>query len=211
MRTNKLLATLALLLPVMAHAGGWYAGFDVGSARSEAKIDEHFFLNDTTARDSDNSTGWRVRGGYQFGRFFAIEAAYFDVGTVDYQFDPDDCPAGAPGPCPFNVRTSMNGYVGTLRGILPFAGHWFVDARVGFGKMYVDADQIGGSSLGASTSNNLFHYGIGGGYGFNKNWEIVLDFSGYTPEDYGSTLSSTSGEYNLSKTEVISVGVSYHW
>lgn len=211
MRITKLLATLALVLPGMAHAGSWYAGLDVGSARSDAKIDEHLLFGNTTARATDTTTGWRVRGGYQFSRFFALEVAYVDFGEVEYHFDPDDCPFGAPGPCPFNVRTSINGLVGTVRGILPIGDHWFLDARLGYGKMSVDANEIGGAAIEASDNNGAFHYGIGGGYRFNEHWEVLLDYNEYNQEDLGSTLSGDSGSYNLGETSTTSLGVSYRW
>jgi hypothetical protein len=211
MRIAKLFATLALVLPVTAPAGNWYAGLDAGSATSDAKIDEYVFFGATTARASDTTTSWRVRGGFQFGRFFALEVAYVDFGEVDYHFDPDDCPNGAPGPCPFNVRTSINGLVGTLRGIVPIGDHWFLDARLGYGKMNVDVNEIGGAGLETSSDNDAFHYGIGGGYRFNEHWELLLDYSEYNQEDLGGTLSGDSGSYNLGETSVTSLGISYRW
>jgi len=208
---THLLATLALVLPVMAQAGSWYAGLDVGNATSDAKIDEHIFLGDTTARASDSAAGWRVRGGYQLGRFFALEVAYVDFGELEYHLDPDDCPNGAPGPCPFNVRTSISGFVGTLRGILPIGDHWFLDARLGYGQLRSDANQIGGAAIESSRDNGAFHYGIGGGYRFNEHWEILLDYSEYNQEDLGNTLSGASGSYNLGETSVTSLGFGYRW
>lgn len=210
MKTTKLLATLALMLPLMAHAGGWYAGLDVGSAESEAKINEYILIGDTTARASDTTTGWRVRGGYQFSRFFALELAYVDFGEVEYHFNPDDCPFGSAGPCPFNVRTSLNGFVGTLRGILPIGEHWLLDARLGYGVMNFDAHEIGGAGTSESSDNNAIHYGIGGGYRVNEHWEIMLDFSEYDQEDLGF-LGGNSGSYNLGETSVTSLGVGYRW
>ncbi|HEY5760721.1 MAG TPA: hypothetical protein VIU34_33070 [Steroidobacter sp.] len=68
MKVTKLFATLALVLPVMSHAGGWYAGLDVGSASCDAKVNEYGFFGETTARGNDTTTGWRLRGGYQFGK-----------------------------------------------------------------------------------------------------------------------------------------------
>ncbi len=210
MNKTQLLAPLALMLPVMAHAGGWYAGFDVGSAQTEAKIDEYAFLGATTARASDTKAGWRLRGGYQFGRFFALEVAYVDLGEVEYHFDPDDCPFGAPGPCPVDVRTSINGLVGTLRGIVPIGDHWFLDARLGYGTMNVDADEIGGAATNSSSDNDTYHYGIAGGYRFSEHWEILLDYSEYAQEDI-STLGGDFGSYNLGETSVTSLGISYRW
>ena len=46
--------------------------------------------------------------------------------------------------------------------------------------MKVDVDEIGGAATNASSDNDTFHYGIGGGYRFNEHWEILLDFSEYT-------------------------------
>ena len=60
MKITKLLATLALVLPVMSHAGGWYAGLDAGSATSDARVNEYVFLGDTAARGTDTSVGWRL-------------------------------------------------------------------------------------------------------------------------------------------------------
>lgn len=211
MRISKLLAALMLVLPAMAHAGGWYAGLDVGSASSDAKIDEFAVFGDTTARANDTTTGWRVRGGYQMGRFFALEVAYVDFGEAEYHFDPDDCPNGAPGPCPFNARSSINGFIGTVRGILPIGDRWFLNARLGYGNVNVEANQIGGAAIHASNDNEAFHYGIGGGYRFGEHWEILLDYSEYNQEDLGETLSGTSGAYNLGEISVTSLGIGYRW
>lgn len=211
MKMTKLMGTLALVLPVMSHAGTWYAGLDVGSAKADAKITEYGLFGATTDRGSDTATGWRLRGGYQFGRFFALEIAYVDLGEVDYHFDPDDCPFGAPGPCPFNVRSSTSGFVGTIRGILPIGDRWFLDARVGYGDMHVDANEIGGTGIKASRNNKSVHYGIGGGYRFNEHWEVVLDYSAYEQEDFGDSLSGDAGSYNLGETTVTSLGVGYRW
>src|SRR5882672_3442602 len=105
MRTIKLLtAALALILPAMAQAQGWYAGVDVGSAKSETKTDNYLFFGDATARANGDTTGFRVRAGYQFGRFFALDLSYVDFGQFESHFDPNDCPFGAPGPCPLDVR-----------------------------------------------------------------------------------------------------------
>jgi OmpA-OmpF porin, OOP family len=210
MRTTKLLATLALMLPAMAHAGTWYAGLDVGSGQSDAKINEYFTLGGATARDSDTSTVFRVRGGYQFGRFFALEVAYVDFGEVEYQFDPDDCPWGSPGPCPFSARSSINGFVGTLRGIWPIGDHWFFDARLGYGSMKTDTHVIGPTDISESRSNGTAHYGLASGYRFTDHWEVVLDFSEYAQDDM-SRLGGDSGTYNLGESSVTSVGISYRW
>src|SRR5690349_1558373 len=211
MKRIQLPATLALLLPVTSHAQGWYAGLDVGSARSDATIDEHLLIDDVTARSSDATTGFRLRGGYQFGRFFALEVAYVDFGELKSHFDPVDCPNGTAGPCPFDVRTSLSAIVGTLRGIVPIGDHWYLDARLGWGKMDVDVNEIGGDGLDSDDENPVFHYGIGGGYRFDEHWELALDYSEYNQGDFGLGLGGNFGIYDLGESSVTSLVCSYRW
>jgi len=212
MRTIKLLAaTLTLMLPALAQAQGWYAGLDVGSASSDAEIDEYVFLGDTTARGSGSTTGFRLHAGYQFGRFFALDLGYVDFGQFENHFDPDDCPFGAPGPCPFDVRTSINGVIGSLVGILPIGEHWLLDARLGYGNIKVETNEIAGAGLDGSNTNAGFHYGIAGGYRLDEHWEFRLDYSAYDQEDFGLTLGGDFGAYNLGETTMTSLGVTYRW
>ena|SRR6188768_3001845 len=216
MKRIHLLATLVLLMPLASRAQGtlqapgWYAGLDVGSVRSDAKINENV-LGPTTARSTDSTTGFRVRGGYQFWKWFALELAYVDFGEFKSHFEPDDCPSGSPSPCPLDVRTSMHGLIGTVRFIVPIRQHWFLDARLGWGKMDLSVNQAGGAGLDEDNENPLFQYGIGGGYRFNDHWEIAFDYSEYNQEDFLQSLDGDFGVYNLGESSVSSVGVAYHW
>lgn len=214
MKPTKLLAAILIAcLPFMqpAHAD-WYAGIDVGAARSDASIDEHFFFDDTTDRASGSTTGFRLRGGYQFGRFFALELAYVNFGQFENHFDPNDCPGGAPGPCAVDIRTSIDGIVGTLVGIVPIGEHWYFDARLGYGTIKIKARALGATEIDASSNNTAgAHYGIGAGYRFNDHWEVLLDYSEYDQLDFGLTLAGDFGVYDLGETSVTSFGVSYRW
>ena len=77
--------------------------------------------------------------------------------------------------------------------------------------MNVDANEIGGADTSASSDNDTFHYGIGGGYRFNEHWEVLLDYSEYAQDDLGEYAGGDSGSYNLGETSVTSLGVSYRW
>lgn len=209
MKQTKLLAAVALILPVMAHGQGFYVGVDVGDARSDSSIAESPIFAATTARSTSSTTGFRLRGGYQFGRFVAVEVAYVDFGDVESHFDPDDCPGASP--CPVTVRSSQSGLVGTVMGILPIGEHWYFDARVGWGKFEVDAKEIGGTGLEVNNEDPAFHYGIGAGYRFNENWGVLLDFTEYNQEDWSDTLEGDFGVYDLGETSVTSIGVSYRF
>jgi OOP family OmpA-OmpF porin len=211
MKRPKLLAAVALILPAMAHGQGWYVGLDVGEARSDSSIAESPIFAATTARSSVSTTGFRLRGGYQFGRFVAVEVAYVDFGDVESHFEPSDCANGAPGPCPLDVRSSQSGLIGTVVGVLPIGEHWYFNARVGWGKFEVDAHEVGGAGLEADSENPAFHYGIGGGYRFNENWGVLLDYSEYNQEDWSETLQGDFGAYDIGETSVTSLGVSYRF
>jgi opacity protein-like surface antigen len=212
MKAIKLLATMLVALPAMAQAqSGWYAGLDVGAARSDTEIDEYVLFGDTTARNSGSSTGMRLHGGYQFGRFFGLDVAYVDFGQFENHFDPDDCPFGAPGPCPFDVRTSISGFIFSLVGILPMGEHWFGDARLGVGELKVKTNEIGGENLDGNSSSATFQFGLGAGYRYNEHWSFRLDYSTYDQEDLGLTLSGAFGTYNVGQTTMTALGVNYRW
>jgi OOP family OmpA-OmpF porin len=85
-------AALAALASPLASADdtGWYSGVNVG--RSLAKIDDprisaslqrSGFVS-SSITDDDRATGFKLYGGYQFNRYFALEGGYFDLGKFGY-------------------------------------------------------------------------------------------------------------------------------
>lgn len=88
--TLALLASPLAQAQVQAQARGWYGGFGVGPSRSDiddARISGAVLGGGVTATttDKDNrDTGFKLYGGYQFDRFFALEGGYFDLGRFDY-------------------------------------------------------------------------------------------------------------------------------
>jgi OOP family OmpA-OmpF porin len=99
MKSTKLITALSLaMLATFAGPGvlaqgwdsGWYGGANVG--RSAATIDDaringsllgSGFVSSTIV-DDDRSTGYKIFGGYQLNRNFAVEAGYFDLGNFGY-------------------------------------------------------------------------------------------------------------------------------
>jgi OOP family OmpA-OmpF porin len=103
-RTFGMLATLAALtvtssLTAFADDAGWYAGFNAGQSR--AKIDDGRIVNGlvsagfttTSISNDDRHFGYKVFGGYEFNRYFALESGYFDLGR--FGFTADTIPAGS--------------------------------------------------------------------------------------------------------------------
>lgn len=78
----------ALGLGVAQAAGpGWYVGAGGGGARADATAAELDAAlaglgHATTSTMDRTDTGWKVFAGYRLGPFFAVEAAYVDLGKV---------------------------------------------------------------------------------------------------------------------------------
>ena len=106
MTSNQILRLLALAslgsliaAPSFAQEGGYYYG-GLSLGQSRAKIDEEritasllaagFSATNFTRNETD--TAYKLFGGYQFNRYFGIEAGYFDLGK--FGFSATTTPAG---------------------------------------------------------------------------------------------------------------------
>jgi OOP family OmpA-OmpF porin len=207
-------AALLACLPLVAGANpGWYAGIDVGKSKAKAEIKDFLIVRDASAKDTGSSTGFHLHGGYQFGRFFALELGVADLGDFEFSFDPDDCPIGAGGSCPFSVGTSMRGATLNMVGILPLGERWSLNARFGMSQMHVKSRQLGGGDLRESTNESGLHYGLGVGFKLDDHWHFQLTHSTIASMDFGFglNLAGEFGVYDLGDTTLTSIGVNYHW
>src|SRR3990172_3359533 len=92
-KTSVMLGVAALAAlaaqPVLAQQDkhGWYAGGSIG--RTGASIDDERIIRGlagqglvtTSIEDRDEDRGYKVFGGYQLHRNFAVEAGFFDLGS----------------------------------------------------------------------------------------------------------------------------------
>ena len=109
---------------------GSYIGANVGTTRAQFKNDS---INNTLAnqgftvnsRTEDNSsTGYKLFGGYQFNRNFALEGGYFDLGRFNYALN--TTPFGT-----FSGDTRVKGLNLDLVGMLPLSDQFTIFGRVG--------------------------------------------------------------------------------
>lgn len=89
--TLGLVALAVIVSPAaLADDSGWYVGGNYG--QSEADIDDERItdallsagVTSVSIVDDDSDTGFKLFGGYQFNRSFALEAGYFDLGKFGF-------------------------------------------------------------------------------------------------------------------------------
>ena len=109
---------------------GPYIGANVGTTRAKFNNDsvnstlagQGFTVNSMT--EGNGSTGYKLFGGYQLNRNFAVEGGYFDLGRFNYGLN--TTPVGT-----FTSDTRVRGLNLDLVGILPLTEQFSVFGRAG--------------------------------------------------------------------------------
>lgn len=187
-RTLGLLALAVIASPfAVADDSGWYIGANVG--RSAAKIDDTRITSSllgsgfstTSISNDDRDTGFKIFGGYQFNRFFALEGGYFDLGK--FGFTATTVPAGT-----LNGNIKLTGGNLDAVGILPITKMFSAFARVGV--TYAEAkDSFAGTGLvnvtnpSPSKSDANYKAGLGLQYAFNDSLGMRLEAERYRIND----------------------------
>ena len=211
-RSRLIAAALLACAPLTAHAApGWYIGFDAGKTHADAEIKDVFLLGDITAEDTGSSTGFQLRGGYQFGRFFAVELGLADLGEFEHTFSPDDCP-GTIQSCDISASTSFRGFMVSMVGILPLGDRWSLNARAGMSEMQIKSRQFNGGDAD-STREAGAHFSFGAGLKIDEHWQLLLSHSTIEALDFGLGVNGSGpfGVYDVGDTTLTSIGVNYHW
>lgn len=131
---SRILGLVALALIsgsfALAQEPGWYLGGNYGQSRSNIdnkKISDSLLgagFATPAIHDDDRDHGFKVFGGYQFNRYFALESGYFDLGRMS--FGADTLPLGS-----LNGRLDTKGLNLDMVGILPITGKLSAFARLG--------------------------------------------------------------------------------
>jgi OOP family OmpA-OmpF porin len=159
-----------------AQDSGWYGGANVG--QSHATIDDGRIRGGLQAsgfatssiNNDERDLGYKIFGGYQFNRYFALEAGYFDLGK--FSFHATTVPAG-------NLDGSLKLKGGNLDavGLLPITGNFSVFGRVG--ATYANtSDSFSGSgavrALDPSPSKRGFNYKLGVGLQYQITQALAM-------------------------------------
>ena len=202
------LVALALLASPLACAEGlgWYGGANIG--RSSATIDDARisgsllgagFTSNTISND-DRHTAYKIYGGYQLNRNFAIEGGYFDLGNFGYTAT--TVPAGT-----LNGNIKLRGLNLDLVGIVPITEKFSVFGRAGVN--YAQArDSFSGTGAVHVTNPNPSQYGtnykvgLGVQYAFTDALAMRLEAERYRIDDAVG---------NKGHIDVASVGLIYRF
>ena len=153
-----LLLALVLVIATPAAMAGGYLGAGVGQSTFSTKED---------AADidvSDNTTGWKVFGGWTIMKFFALEASYVDFGSIE------DKSSGV------TIKTEATGYDAFAVGKIPIL---FVEPFVKIGYASVDSKATVSGSGSASDQSWDLAYGVGVGFNFAKKLHVRLEYEMY--------------------------------
>lgn len=191
---------------VMADDAGWYIGSSIGQSR--AKIDNAGITNSllgsgfttTSINDDDRDLGYKIFGGYQFGKYFAVEGGYFDLGKFGYTAT--TVPAGT-----LTGSIKLKGINLDLVGTLPLTEKLSALARVGAN--YAEAnDTFSGTGAvnvlnpNPSKRDTNYKYGVGLQYAFNEAFAMRAEAERYRIDDAVG---------NKGDIDLLSVGLIYRF
>ena len=182
------------LIPSAARAQEGYVGVGVGQSKAKdvsnfaACSDLAGFAN-LSCSTKDTDTVWRIFGGYEVNKNFAVEVGYIDLGkfTLDASFT-------SGGPQTAHNEVKAHGLDIDAVGTWPIAGGFSVMGRAGLFSWTADeSGHIANIPLSVSTTGTSLNFGVGMKYDFAKNVGVRAEFVEY--KDVGD--SSTTGKSDI--------------
>ncbi len=180
--------TLASISPAMGDDdSGWYVGADAGQSR--AKIDDTRIranlatagFTTTALKDGDKHFGYKLFGGYQFIKYFALEGGYFDLGR--FGFTANTAPSGG-----LTGEAKFKGEDIDAVGILPFTDKFAAFGRIGYAYTDVKDRFVGYGPVGVANPQRSQHssnykYGFGLQYAVTPAWGMRAEGERYRVAD----------------------------
>ncbi len=183
------LLTLAIIIGSTARAddSDWYVGAGVGQSR--AKIDNVRIIDGlagagiatTAITDNERHFAYKVFGGYEFDKYFALEAGYFDLGK--FGFIADTVPAAG-----LTGKAKINGENIDAVGTLPLTDKFAAFARVGYTYSYAKDDFAGyGAVIVRDPERNKhssnYKFGFGLQYAVTESFGLRAEAERYRVND----------------------------
>ena len=183
------LLTLALMAApfAMAQDAGWYLGGNIGQSTAtidDARITSGLLGSGLVAgpiSDDDDDLGFKVFGGYQYNKYFSVEAGYFDLGQ--FGFTTSTTPAGT-----LSGDIRIRGLNLDLVGTLPITEKFSAFGRIG-GTYARSEDRFVGTGavhvLNPNPSEDAANLKVGLGvqYAFNEALSVRAEIERYRIDD----------------------------
>ena len=176
-----LASAMAFTGPALAQDTGFYAGLHIGQTSVD---DACTGIGGPGVSCDDKDSAWKILGGYQFNRHFAVELGYTDLGEVS---------ASGPGG---SASVESTAFEVVAVGIFPIADKFSIYGKLGMYRGETDASAPGVSE---SETNNDLTFGFGVRYDFTKNLGVRGEWQKY--QDVGG------GNIGESDVDVISIGL----
>jgi OmpA-OmpF porin, OOP family len=166
----------------------WYGGINIGQSR--AKIDDPRITSQllgsgatsTSISDDHTDTAYKLFGGYQFNKNFALEAGYFDLGK--FGFTANTVPAGT-----LSGNIKLQGLNFDAVGMLPLADKFSVFGRLGLNYAQAKDNFTSTGAVAVPTnpnpSKNATNYeaGVGVQYDFTESLGMRVEAERYRIDD----------------------------
>jgi len=200
------LAVIASPFAMADDSAGWYGGASIGQSRAtidDARITSGLLgggFSTTSITDEDRDLGYKIFGGYQFNKNFALEGGYFDLGK--FGFTATTVPAGT-----LSGNIKLRGINLDAVGILPITEKFSVFGRVGAN--YAEAtDSFTGTGLvsvrnpNPSSRDTNLKLGLGLQYAFSESLAMRAEVERYRIDDAVG---------NKGDIDLVSVGLLYRF
>jgi OOP family OmpA-OmpF porin len=178
---SGLIGAAAVALSPSAFAQEQAHKFYLGGAYGQTKLaggcddvrDAFSSLGGTTSSCSDKDNGWKIFGGYQVNRNFAVEASYIDWGAING--------SGRVGAIPVNVTGEAQSFGVAAVGILPLNERFSVFGKAGIlmTDTKVSARATSGalsSSSSEDDSSSELHIGVGALFNVSESFAIRAEW-----------------------------------
>jgi OOP family OmpA-OmpF porin len=190
----------------MADNTGWYGGANLGQSQAtidDARITSGLLANGLTAggiNDINRDLGFKVFGGYQYNKYFAVEGGYFDLGQ--FGFNTSTIPAGT-----LSGDIKLKGLNLDAVGILPITEKFSVFGRIGVTHTQANDSFVGTGAVNVLNPNpnsretNL-KVGLGLQYALTDSLTLRSEIERYRIDDAVG---------NKGDVDLVSVGLVYRF
>ena len=153
------------------------AGIYIGAGIGYYRINDDDFL-DENDRMKDNRTAWRVYGGFDAGRIFAVEGAYTDFGSSSDGL----------------AKTELSGVSAAVLIGIPLFEYIAPYGKVGM--LYWDRERSFGSLSSSDDGTDLF-YGLGLRFGLTPNAGMRLEYERYAIDNTDLDMASVNLQFRF--------------